>query len=308
MASEEDYFDQETSRLVAGNASLGDFERFVSMVRTVTRDGDESTVPDYSTAMYHVLVNRYNLDRITDVVRIVQGDDTSDAMFGEVISYALDGFQDGDQDEASKNAILAIVRSMPPKAIKGLSQRHYKTSLVELFPDLAPLLMRNVSENTASRIQQNKEVIVARLRKNKDNVRTMKEVCRNDTNLLGESWGKIPAARRYGPLKDGYCYDITELAKVVLEAFKEGMWPSFPFTRKRVTYGDLDDIIRHLQQNAVPHTPTLPMIVFGLRNGYVKFGGTSRGDAYTNRLQFKDDITAYLRNADYEYAGDEPTA
>jgi hypothetical protein len=197
-----------------------------------------------------------------------------------------------DAEPEEKARVLAIIQACAtgvPEANIPRFSAHYRKFL-KMLPEF-----QAVQDKLPEQIHQNRDQIVARWRKSRKQVDTMNEQCRNSTALLGDAWGKIPRHRRYGPMSDGYCYDAADLVKIMMEDFAKGELPSSPFTRTVFTYGVLDDIITHLQNNAIPHPPILPIIVYGFTHGYIR-GSLAHGDV-ERRFDMKTRINRYMEGA-----------
>jgi hypothetical protein len=192
--------------------------------------------------------------------------------------------------------ILAIVKACAKHVSATNVPRfssHYREPLKD-FPEFQP-----AQDKLANTIHDNHDRIVARWRMSRKQVDTMNEQCRNNTALLGDAWGKIPRHRRYGPMSDGYCYDVADLIKIMMEDFSKGELPSSPFTRTVFTYGTMDDIITHIQSNSIPHPPILSIIVNGFTHGYIR-GSLSQGDV-ERRFDLKTRINQYMEGAMREW-------
>jgi hypothetical protein len=193
------------------------------------------------------------------------------------------------EDKARVHGIIEACATSVPAANIPRFSAHYREFLKD-FPEF-----QAVQDRLPEQIHRNRDHIVARWRKSRKQVDTMNEQCRNSTALLGDAWGKIPRHRRYGPMSDGYCYDAADLVKIMMEDFAKGELPSSPFTRTVFTYGVMEDIIAHLQNNSIPHPSILPIIVYGFTHGYIR-GSLSQGDV-ERRFDLKTRINRYMEGA-----------
>jgi len=226
---------------------------------------------------------------------------TLEQLFGPIASWKAIEVKQGfeslfdfltDTDPEDHARIMAIIKACAqrvPAANVPRFSSHYRPVLKD-FPEF-----QAAQDELANTIRNNRDRIVARWRTSRKQVDTMNEQCRNSTALLGDAWGKIPRHRRYGPMSDGYCYDIADLVKIMMEDFTKGELPSSPFTRTVFTYGVMDDIITHIQTNAIPHPHILPIIVYGFTHGYIR-GSLSQGDV-ERRFDLKTRINRYMEGA-----------
>ena len=226
---------------------------------------------------------------------------TLEELFGPIASWKAIEVKQGfesmfdfltDTDPDDRTRIMAIIKACAqrvPAANVPRFSSHYRPAIKD-FPEF-----QAAQDKLAVQIRGNRDRIVARWRTSRKQVDTMNEQCRNSTALLGDAWGKIPRHRRYGPMSDGYCYDAADLVKIMMEDFTKGELPSSPFTRTVFTYGVMDDIITHIQNNAIPHPHILPIIVYGFTHGYIR-GSVSQGDV-ERRFDLKTRINRYMEGA-----------
>jgi hypothetical protein len=180
-----------------------------------------------------------------------------------------------------RNAVELLISRYPKRVLTKLTP-HYQKLLSEFFPARGTRINRSEHTNikTARSLARKKG-------------ESMKNKCKNDGTLVGDTWNAIPTARQYGPLTDGYCYDALELEKLMITDFMKGIWPRSPYTRTRFKMEELRALVNHLNKHALSGSPLLPSLVMAFEMGYIKFTGILRNGPEA-QFEFKKRIYTYF--------------
>jgi hypothetical protein len=205
-----------------------------------------------------------------------------------ILQFALDGFDDVKNEDMDDGGISpelrqreyyirTIASNVSQQGLMGMN-RFYVDLLRRHFPNL---LMSNRHPITKAKATK----AINNLKSSRMQGEQMQKECRNPESLLGDNWRKVPQKRRYGPLSDGYCYDAIELEKHILSEIGNGMWPSYPYTRRKLKIEDFEHLVHHFKNNGLEHSPLLPVLTYAFKQGLIDLRGVLSGNTAKYRFQ-----------------------
>lgn len=257
---------------------------------------------DFVHLAYEFMRRKLFFDHVDDVYKLfIQGPEghDNDVLIKDFLSHILDGGHEAiDEQKDNADTIAAVQRYLeisPKHVVKALLREDaYKYVYNKYFKMMSidPILKE---------IAIKRNVILSRLRKNKQTGELFMKECRNAETLGALEWTGVPEARRYGPMFDGYCYDVKELCTIIVSSFEKGIWPTSPYTKNIFTVHQLQDIVDYMVKNNVKHTSLLPLIVYGIKNGYIPLIGIHGKDGYQQRFNFYTAIRQFLSSPFEEF-------
>lgn len=276
----------------------GSYATFKQMMAYLKQHYD----PSYYTYLVGAVIQKtLYFDHIDEIFEMFVGNDDSlnEQVLRSVIMAGRGAFIDKTNTPNTINAVRRFVELSPKSVVDAVfSHPFFKEAYATYFQpkSIDPVL---------NEIALKRNVILSRLRKNRQTGELLMKACKNAETLGALEWTGVPEANRYGPMTDGYCYDVKELSTVIIGSFQKGLWPSSPYTKKPFTLHQLQDIVNHMVKKSVKHSPLLPMLVFGFQNGYIPLHGIDATNDYSKRLQFYTAIRTFLTSSSTEFIGNE---
>lgn len=305
---------------------LIEVDKSFSMFEIAMRYLHEKFAPsNYVHLAYHVIEQKLYFDRIDNVFELFMNGATDEDNKSFLI-HALDGVRDiviENNTDNLKKLIQVVQRllALSPKHIvmnvwENMSNEHdydedvydYVNSeaINEIYRKIFDkYINKKPIASVLNQIATKRTIILSRLKKNKETGEYFMKQCKNAESLGALDWKGVPEPRRYGPDSDGYCFDIKELEKVIIISFQKGLWPTSPYTRKPFTIYELQNIVNHMINNNIKHSQLLPMILFGITNGYISLKGIHGKKGYAQRVNFYTTIRTYLLSAGNEFTMNE---
>jgi hypothetical protein len=254
--------------------------------------------------IHHLISDDYPPESIIEFYEILKTDSLrKDSMSTwnideaqELIEYMIltyDGVEDEVEgsylDQEKKSNVYKIIIdihntfSLP----KVLQLSRTRKRFMKCFPEMSNLL------NPTRPLGFNGKKAVNTVRKTVATGRYFKTECRNDeTNFGGVPWEKIPQIRRWGPI-DGYCYDLEEVAKIIYDSYQKGIWPVYPFTKKKIPQPTILEIVDIVQKNNIAHHPLISFMSYAVEKGYLPLRMNARANSSQATAKFDYKSKAY---------------